>query len=46
MPPKRVKKPKCPPALKLQRRELRRADGRYLIYYEFTEKSEAKKCQS
>lgn len=30
-----------PPEGELRRREVRREDGRYLIYYEFVEKEEA-----
>jgi hypothetical protein len=37
---------KFPPALELRRREVRRADGRYLIYYEFAEKREEKRCRN
>ena len=36
----------APPKVRLQRREVRRADGRYLIYYEFGPATEEKKCQS
>ena len=38
--------PSAPPAVTLRRREIKRADGRYLIYYEFCPADEAKKCQS
>ena len=38
--------PNSPPKVTLVRREVKRADGRYLIYYEFSPKSEAKPCRS
>lgn len=35
-----------PPKLQMRRREVRRTDGRYLIYYEFSPPAQEKKCQS